>query len=90
MLYAFSEKNPPIHQVIQAGVIPRLVEFLAQDMNLPLQFEDTWALTNIVSGTSEHTRVVIQHDACPIFVKLLSSSNDDVRVPCTSVNTSPS
>ncbi|MCL7037476.1 hypothetical protein MKW94_023329, partial [Papaver nudicaule] len=72
-------RSPPINGVIQTGVVPHFVQFLQRGDYPQLQFEATWALTNIASGTSENTKVVIDNGAIPIFVALLSSPSDDVR-----------
>eukprot|EP01051_Picozoa_sp_SAG22_P003649 SAG22_NODE_180_length_16069_cov_5.323231_16_plen_354_part_00 len=73
------ERSPPIDEVIQTGVVPRLVTFLTAQDNPQLQFEAACALTNIASGTAEHVAQVIDNGAVPIFVQLLNSPNDDIR-----------
>jgi len=55
------------------------VQFCQCYDNPPLLFEAAWALTNISSGTSEHTRVVIDNGAIPIFIHLMGCEHADVR-----------
>merc|ERR1712087_527081 len=73
------EDSPPIQDVIDSGVVPRLMEFLAYNNEEKLQFEAAWTITNIASGTTSHTRCVVQHGGIPAFVNLLSSPNPEVR-----------
>src|SRR4051794_22727648 len=53
------ERNPPIAQVINSGVVPKLIEFLSRNEKPDLVFESLWCLTNIASGTSDDAKVVV-------------------------------
>lgn len=72
------ERQPPIDDIIKAGVLPRLVHFLSYNDRPDLQFEAAWALTNVASGTSEQTRAVVKFGAVGPFIGLLSSPFNNV------------
>eukprot|EP00727_Mastigamoeba_balamuthi_P007836 m51a1_g3673 putative importin alpha (546) ;mRNA; f:281546-283840 len=73
------EHQPPIDEVVALGVVPRFVQLLTVAGNPRLQFEALWCLTNVASGSSEQTKVVIESGAVPHFISLMSLVNDDVR-----------
>lgn len=73
------ERNPPIQEVIDTGIIPRLIAFLGKDDKPTLQFEAAWALTNIASGTSHQCLAILEKGAVPEFIRLMQSPCDDVR-----------
>lgn len=72
------EKNPPIDEFIQSGIMPILVQCLSEHDNSKIQFEAAWALTNIASGTSQQTQSVVAFGAVQVFIDLLSSSVENV------------
>ena len=79
------EHNPPIQDVIDCGVVPRMVQLLSGEFVAPPEnreriiFEAAWALTNIASGQQSHTGVVVDCGAVPILIELLSHSNNEIR-----------
>lgn len=72
-----SEKNPPVQECVDCGVMPIFVAMLQRCDNYELQFEAAWALTNIAS--TDRTILIMEYGAIPHLIALLLSPNHDVR-----------
>ena len=71
--------EPPIGEIINANVVPRLIQLSTASKHPELQHECLWILTNIVSGTSEETRSVVDNGGVPVFIRLMNSDNPKIR-----------
>ncbi|XP_046649903.1 importin subunit alpha-1-like [Daphnia pulicaria] len=67
------EYYPPIDILINANVVPKLVEFLSRVNNPDLQLDSASAIANILSGTSDQTKAVVSAGAVPGLISLLAS-----------------
>ena len=58
----FPGDEPPIHSVIEAGLVPVFNKLLKDNWcNGDLDNEITWILTNLASGTTEETEELLKH-----------------------------
>ncbi len=73
------DTSPPINEIVQAGVVPHLVDFLKL-RDIPLLFETAWVLTNLVSETDPRsTNIVVENGVIPPLMSLLHIENEEVR-----------
>jgi hypothetical protein len=64
---------------LRNGVVPVLVRLLAESSDEKLQFEASWALTNIASGTDQQTQAVLETPAVHVFLHLVLQGAPAVR-----------
>lgn len=74
------EKTPPIQSVINAGMVEILMEIMSNKQNnMRLRFEAAWALTNVASGSSNHTKHVVDANGVEAFVQIIASETGDIK-----------
>lgn len=61
--------------MIDAGLVPKMIEYVKQSEYPQLQLEATWALTNVASGTNIQCQSIIDKGGIPLFVDLLRLDN---------------
>ncbi len=72
------KKKPPIDQVLDSGIVPRLIVIMETSTEIKIQFEAAWSLTNLCSGTSEQAKQVIDSGVIPGFLTALKSANPEL------------
>ncbi|EGB11333.1 hypothetical protein AURANDRAFT_1761, partial [Aureococcus anophagefferens] len=72
----FGFLNRPVRLVVDAGVVPRLVEFQQDDTDL--QKEALWVLTQIALGSAQPgvADAVVEAGAVPMFCRLMGTGDE--------------
>jgi len=71
-----TEPTPPIAGVIASGIVPDLVGILREPhAPIALLLEVAWCITNVASGTTEDTRVLVDNGALEVLLKMLASTD---------------
>jgi len=74
------EQQPPIQSVINAGIVNDMMNLLqSEDTPAKIRFECAWALTNVASGASKHTRVVVDAGGLETFVHILANETGEIQ-----------
>jgi importin subunit alpha-1 len=70
--------DPPIQEVIDRGLVYDFIKYL--EHTLPeFQFEALWCLTNIASGTSEHTNSIINKGGIQKIIALIDHPVTEIQ-----------
>jgi importin subunit alpha-1 len=72
-------QEPPIQQVLDTNILPRLISYLGRHDNYHLQFEAAWILTNIASGETSYTQSIINANGMAPLIALLDTPHEDVK-----------
>lgn len=72
-----ANENPPIDTVIKRGLVPIIIRKMTNSEKSSVQFEASWALTNIASGTTKQTAACVKHNAIPALIALFDSHHDE-------------
>ena len=73
------EHHPPIQEVIDAGVLPFLIDWIQKFDYPQLQYESAWTITNIASGTHQHCLAIVDKGAIPFLIQLMNSTNEEIK-----------
>jgi hypothetical protein len=79
-LLSIEHSPPPIDAVIASGVCPHLVGLLQlREVHSQLHFEAAWALSNVLSGNTQHVSYLVSIGVAPALLQLLQSPHDKCR-----------
>lgn len=69
----------PIQQILDAGVLPRILELLKAPASPLLQLEAAWCITNITTGSEVQIMAVVNKGGLKLLAELLKSPHAKIR-----------
>ncbi|KAJ8909079.1 hypothetical protein NDN08_005776 [Rhodosorus marinus] len=74
-----ADEDPPTDQIVRAGAVPLMAQFLDNASSPKLQYQAALVLGNISCGRSIHVQAVAESGAIPKLVNLVGSEHEPIR-----------
>jgi importin subunit alpha-6/7 len=75
-----TDESPPVDELLERDLVPRLAQCLLASDNLDLVFESAWVLTNVASCTGAAPYAVVAAGVLPQCVRLLQDPNTPEQI----------
>jgi hypothetical protein len=78
------DTDSPIQELIDAGVVPRLIELLKYKGKSAIQLEAAWCISNIAAGEEKHVKAIVESGGIYALMSVLESPHRKNQEPVLS------
>ena len=75
----YIEQYCQIRKTNNEPTYPSKMNVITMQQLYALQYEVTWCITNVVGGTSDHTKYMVEMGCVPLLINLLTSDDCELR-----------
>jgi hypothetical protein len=73
------EIGSPIQEIIDAGIVPTIIQLIEIKGIPQVQYEAIWCITNIATGTQDQVQCLVDKGVIPKLINLMQTEGDNIK-----------